>query len=38
MDAKYNFIIDRWEWRIGLNVAGFVVWLVATVGLLKLAA
>jgi len=38
MSAKYNFIIDRWEWRIGLNVAGFVVWLVAAVGLLKLAA
>ena len=38
MDAKYNFIIDSWKWRIGLNVAGFGLWLVAAVALLRLAA
>ena len=38
MDAKYNFIIDSWKWRIALNVAGFAVWLTAVVGLIKLAA
>ena len=38
MDAKYNFIIDSWRWRIALNVAGFALWLTATVGLLKWAA
>ncbi len=38
MDAKYNFIIDSAKWRIGLNLTGFALWLVAAVGLLKLAA
>jgi len=33
MDAKYNFIIDSVTWRIGLNVAGFALWLSAVVGL-----
>jgi len=33
MDAKYNFIIDSATWRIGLNVAGFALWLTAVVGL-----
>jgi len=33
MDAKYNFIIDSVTWRIGLNLAGFALWLTAVVGL-----
>ncbi len=38
MDAKYNHIIDSMKWRIALNLAGFAVWLVAAVTLLKVAA
>jgi hypothetical protein len=34
MDAKWNNFIDSTGWRIALNMAGFAVWLVATVGLL----
>ena len=36
MDAKYNYIIDSMEWRIVLNLAGFGLWLVASVALLRL--
>ncbi len=36
MDAKYNYIIDSIKWRIVLNLAGFVVWLAASVVLLRL--
>ena len=36
MDAKYNYIIDSMKWRIVLNLAGFSLWLVATVVLLRL--
>jgi hypothetical protein len=38
MDSKYNYIIDSMRWRIALNLAGFVVWLAATVALLQAAA
>jgi len=34
MDAKWNGFIDSMGWRIVLNLAGFVVWLAATVGIL----
>jgi len=34
MDAKYNYIIDSVTWRIGLNLAGFALWLAAIAGLL----
>jgi hypothetical protein len=37
MDAKYNYIIDSWKWRTGMNVAAFAVWLTVLVGLLKAA-
>ena len=37
MDAKYNYIIDSMNWRIALNVAGFVVWLAAGLALLHVA-
>jgi len=33
MDARYNFIIDSVSWRIGLNLAGFTLWLAVVVGL-----
>jgi hypothetical protein len=36
MDAKYNYIIDSMKWRIGLNLAGFSLWLATTVVLLRL--
>ena len=38
MEAKYNFIMDSMKWRIGLNLAGFAVWIVAAVALLKAGA
>jgi hypothetical protein len=38
MDAKYNYIIDSMKWRIALNLAGFALWLVASVLLLRAAA
>lgn len=37
MDAKYNYIIDSMSWRIGLNLAGFALWLGMAV-VLMLAA
>jgi len=37
MDAKYNYIIDSMKWRIGLNMAGFTLWLVTAFALLKAA-
>jgi hypothetical protein len=36
MDAKYNYIIDSMRWRIALNLAGFGLWLAASVVLLRL--
>jgi hypothetical protein len=36
MDAKYNYIIDDMKWRIVLNLAGFGLWLAASVALLRL--
>jgi hypothetical protein len=36
MDAKYNYIIDSMRWRIVLNLAGFGLWLAASVVLLRL--
>jgi hypothetical protein len=36
MDAKYNYIIDSIKWRIMLNLAGFGLWLAASVALLRL--
>ena len=38
MDAKYNYIIDSMKWRIGLNLAGFILWLATTVALLRLTS
>jgi hypothetical protein len=38
MDAKYNYIIDSVKWRIALNLAGFAVWLAASVALMRMAA
>jgi hypothetical protein len=35
MDAKYNYIIDSMKWRITLNLAGFGLWLAASVLLLR---
>jgi hypothetical protein len=35
MDAKYNYIIDSVKWRIILNLAGFGLWLAASVLLLR---
>ena len=37
MDAKYNHIIDSMKWRIALNMAGFTLWLVTALALLKVA-
>ena len=37
MDAKYNYIIDSMKWRIGLNMAGFALWLITALVLLKVA-
>jgi hypothetical protein len=37
MDAKYNYIIDSWRWRIGLNFAAFALWLGVLMGLLRAA-
>ncbi len=37
MDAKYNHIIDSMKWRIVLNLAGFGLWLAASVVLLRLS-
>ena len=37
MDAKYNYIIDSMKWRIMLNMAGFALWLAASVVLVRLA-
>jgi len=34
MGAKYNYIIDSMTWRVGLNLAGFALWLAAIAGLL----
>lgn len=36
MDAKYNHIIDSISWRIGLNLAGFTLWLVTAMVLLRI--
>ena len=36
MDAKYNYIIDSVTWRIVLNLAGFGLWLGASLVLLRL--
>lgn len=38
MDAKYNYIIDSMKWRIALNLAGFAVWLAASVAILRVAS
>lgn len=35
MEAKYNYIIDSMKWRIGLNLAGFAVWALLAVALLR---
>ena len=35
MGAEWNDFIDSVGWRIVLNLAGFAVWLVVTVGLLS---
>ena len=37
MGAKYNYLIDSTKWRVALNLAGFVLWLSAVVGLLSAA-
>jgi hypothetical protein len=34
MDAKYNNFIDSVAWRVVLNLAGFTLWLAASVALL----
>ena len=34
MDAKYNYLIDNTAVRLTLIVAGFSLWLAASVGLL----
>ena len=36
MDAKYNYIIDSMKWRIVMNLAGFGLWLTASMVLLRL--
>ena len=36
MDAKYNYIIDSIKWRIVINLAGFGLWLAASMVLLRL--
>jgi hypothetical protein len=35
MDAKYNWIIDNTGIRLTLNIAGFVIWLLACAALLS---
>ncbi len=37
MDAKYNYLIDNTAFRLTLIVAGFSVWLAASIGLLVVA-
>ena len=37
MGAEYNWLIDNVPIRMALNVAAFVLWLSAVVGLFKLA-
>jgi hypothetical protein len=36
VDAKYNYIIDSMKWRLILNLAGFGLWLAASMVLLRL--
>ena len=36
MDAKYNYIIDSMKWRIVLNLAGFSLWMAASMVVLRL--
>jgi hypothetical protein len=38
MGAQYNYIIDSMKWRIALNMAGFALWLAATLAVLKIGA
>jgi len=35
MSGKYNKIVDNLAVRVALNVAGFALWLVASVALLR---
>ena len=37
-DGKYNALLDNMAFRLGLLVAGFGVWLVVGVSVLKLSA
>jgi hypothetical protein len=37
MDAKYNYLIDSWKWRVSLNAVAFSLWLGVLLGLLKAA-
>ena len=37
MDAKYNYLIDNTAFRLTLIVAGFSLWLAASIGLLAIA-
>jgi hypothetical protein len=37
MDAKYNDLLDSAAFRLSLIAAGFAVWLVAGIGVLKYA-
>jgi hypothetical protein len=36
MGAQYNYIIDSMKWRIALNMAGFALWLAATLAVLRI--
>jgi len=35
MSAKYNRFVDNFGVRVALNTAGFVLWLVASMALLR---
>ncbi len=37
MGPEYNRLMDNMAFRVALNVAGFALWFVAAVALLKLA-
>jgi hypothetical protein len=38
MDSRYNFLQDSFGWRVALNLTGWAMWIVLSVGLLKLAS
>jgi hypothetical protein len=38
MDSRYDFLQDKISWRVALNTTAWVLWIVISIGLLKLAS